>query len=173
MIAYSYDPETKEYIGESFCQPYQLHGGFLIPGSATDIKPEQPKEGHVMIFKDEGWVEVKDDRGQIWCVKDKLSIEWKKLEPIPEDYTKLCPKPMDHLWDEENKKLHGHDEILKEIEEEKKKRKEQEQTYQFKRRVSYPPLFEQLDALYWDMKNGTDNWIKSRDKIKEQFPKEE
>lgn len=172
MIAYSYDPETKEYIGESFCQPDPLDGGFLIPGSATHIKPEQPKEGHVMVFKDEGWVEVKDDRGQIWCVKDKLSIEWKKLEPIPEDYTKLCPKPMDHLWDDKNKKWHGHDEILKQIEEEKKKRKEQEQTYQFKRRVSYPPLFEQLDALYWDMKNGTNNWIKSRDAVKEKYPKD-
>ena len=125
-----------------------------------------------MVFKDEGWVEVKDDRGQIWCVKDRLSIEWKKLEPIPEDYTKLCPKPMDHFWDDKNKKWHGHDEILKEIEEEKKKRKEQEQTYQFKRRVSYPPLFEQLDALYWDMKNGTNNWIKSRDAVKEKYPKD-
>ena len=173
MIAYSYDFETKEYVGETKCQANPVEGGFLIPGHATNIKPEQPKEGHVMVCKDEGWVEVKDDRGQIWCVKDKFSIEWKKLEPIPEDYTKLCHKPMDHLWDEENKKWHGHDEILKEIEEEKKKRKEYEQTYQFKRRTSYPPLFEQLDALYWDMKNGTDNWIKSRDKIKEQFPKEE
>ena len=54
-----------------------------------------------------------------------------------------------------------------------KKQLEHEEGYGFKRRKSYPPLFEQLDTLYWDMKNATDNWIKSRDKIKEQFPKED
>jgi hypothetical protein len=174
MIAYSYDDVTKEYLGEYRCQADPLDGGFLIPAHATDIKPEQPKQGHIMVFKDEGWVEIEDNRNLV--VYDKSTKEEKKCEQLGKlstFVTKIVPKDHDTHWNEEKQKWEGHEEHLKKVEDDLKKQLEYEASYVFKRRKSYPPLFEQLDALYWDMKNGTDNWIKSRDKVKEQFPKEE
>jgi hypothetical protein len=165
VIAYSYDEVTKEYSGEYRCQPDPLDGGFLLPAFATEIKPEQPKEGHVMVFKGEGWVEVIDYRGVVFNKDSKESEEWELLDELPPYLTKIAPQLHDE-WDEEKEEWVGHEDYIK-------KQLEREEGYDFKRRKSYPPLFEQLDALYWDMKNGTDNWIKSRDKVKEQFPKEE
>ena len=176
MKAYIFNKETKEYEGEVSCQPNPVDGGFLIPGHATNIKPEQPKEGHVMVFDEKKfvWVEIEDNRDLV--VYDKSTKEekkWEQLGNLSVFVTKIAPKEYDTHWDDEKQKWVGHEEHLKKIEDDLKKQLEYEASYSFKRRKSYPPLFEQLDTLYWDMKNGTDNWIKSRDKIKEQFPKEE
>ncbi len=35
----------------------------------------------------------------------------------------------------------------------------------------YGSIGEQLDMLYWDKKNGTDNWEKHIDKVKSDIPK--
>ena len=35
----------------------------------------------------------------------------------------------------------------------------------------YPPIEEQLDMLYWDKVNGTENWKAAIDKIKADTPK--
>ena len=165
MKAYSFNRETKEYQGEVSCQPNPVDGGFLIPGHATDIKPEQPKEGHVMVFKDEDWIETIDYRGSAFNKDSKESEKWELLGELPPSLTKLVPKLHDK-WDEEKDKWTGHEDYIK-------KQLEHEEGYEFKRRRNYPPLFEQLDALYWDMKNGTDNWVKSREAVKEKYPKPE
>lgn len=39
------------------------------------------------------------------------------------------------------------------------------------RRKAYPPLADQLDMIYWDMKNGTKKWIELIDSIKTKYPK--
>jgi hypothetical protein len=36
----------------------------------------------------------------------------------------------------------------------------------------YPSITDQLDMLYWDKKNGTNNWEKSIDEVKKRFPKQ-
>jgi|TARA_B100001964_G_scaffold104106_1_gene116363 hypothetical protein len=36
----------------------------------------------------------------------------------------------------------------------------------------YIPITDQLDMLYWDKKNGTNNWEKSIDEVKKRFPKQ-
>mgnify|MGYP003383829674 CR=1 FL=1 len=41
----------------------------------------------------------------------------------------------------------------------------------YQRDRQYPPIEEQLDMLYWDMKNGTSTWATTVDKIKNDFPK--
>ena len=163
MIAYSYDPETKEYIGESFCQPDPLDGGFLIPGSATDIKPEQPKEGHVMVFKDEGWVEVEDHRGEVYNKETRKSESWKDVGELPPNLTKKIPQEFDK-WDKEKNNWTGHEDHLKQ-------QSEYESTYEYKRAKAYPPILDQLDALYWDKINETNNWEESITKIKQRYPK--
>ena len=40
-----------------------------------------------------------------------------------------------------------------------------------KRRSEYPDLQDQLDTIYWDKKNGTQNWVASIDKVKSDNPK--
>lgn len=58
MKAYAYDPETKEYIGEVNCQPNPLEGGFLLPGNATLKKPPVIKEGQIIIWEEDEWLEL-------------------------------------------------------------------------------------------------------------------
>lgn len=40
-----------------------------------------------------------------------------------------------------------------------------------RRREAYPPIQEQLDMMYWDRVNSTDNWKKAVEKVKQDFPK--
>lgn len=44
-------------------------------------------------------------------------------------------------------------------------------TYSELRRQSYPPLEEQLDMIYWDKVNGTNNWQQSIASVKTAHPK--
>ena len=39
------------------------------------------------------------------------------------------------------------------------------------RRMSYPSIADQLDMLYWDKVNGTENWLNSIESVKSRFPK--
>lgn len=43
--------------------------------------------------------------------------------------------------------------------------------YNIKRQNEYPPIQEQLDILYWDLMNGTDNWRDKITEIKTKYPK--
>ena len=43
--------------------------------------------------------------------------------------------------------------------------------YQRQRAVTYWPLADQLDALYWDKKNGTNVWEQHIEAVKAKFPK--
>lgn len=45
-------------------------------------------------------------------------------------------------------------------------------TYKEQRVAEYPNLVDQLDMLYWDKINGTNNWIDSITYVKNLFPKE-
>lgn len=165
MEAYNYHYITKEYTGseEAYLDPAYKRP--LLAANQTFIKPEQPKEGHVMVFKDKGWVEVIDHRGLVFNKDTKQLEQWSNIDQLPPSLTKLVPKEHDK-WDEEKDKWIGHEDYIK-------KQLEHEASYEFKRRRNYPPLFEQLDTLYWDMKKGTDNWVKSREAVKEKYPKPE
>jgi hypothetical protein len=43
--------------------------------------------------------------------------------------------------------------------------------YQRQRAESYPNIKDQLDMLYWDKVNGTNNWQTAISTVKNQFPK--
>ncbi len=47
-----------------------------------------------------------------------------------------------------------------------------EPTYAEKRLAEYPPISEQLDMIYWDKVNGTNNWQDTITAIKTKYPKE-
>jgi phosphoglucomutase len=43
--------------------------------------------------------------------------------------------------------------------------------YQRQRAAAYPSMAEQLDMLYWDKVNGTNNWAEAIDAVKQEYPK--
>lgn len=43
--------------------------------------------------------------------------------------------------------------------------------YQRQRASAYPSIQEQLDLLYWDKINGTDNWEQAIAAVKAEYPK--
>jgi len=43
--------------------------------------------------------------------------------------------------------------------------------YQRQRAMTYWPLADQLDAMYWDRKNGTNIWEQHIEAVKNKFPK--
>jgi hypothetical protein len=43
--------------------------------------------------------------------------------------------------------------------------------YQRDRQKQYPSIADQLDMLYWDKVNGTENWLDSIESVKNRFPK--
>lgn len=45
-------------------------------------------------------------------------------------------------------------------------------TYTYNRKINYPPLAEQLDMIYHDLEDGTNNWQTLIKSIKEKYPKE-
>lgn len=47
-----------------------------------------------------------------------------------------------------------------------------EPTYAEKRVAEYPSIADQLDMLYWDKVNGTNNWQEAISEIKAKYPKE-
>ena len=49
---------------------------------------------------------------------------------------------------------------------------EKQPTYQELRVAKYGSIGEQLDMIYWDKINGTDNWINKITEIKNKYPKE-
>ena len=44
-------------------------------------------------------------------------------------------------------------------------------TYKRQRATAYPSIQEQLDLLYWDKVNGTDNWEQAIAAVKTEYPK--
>jgi hypothetical protein len=158
VLIYNYDRDTYEYKGYNEARLDPEYKQPLCPGHATFIKPEQSKEGHVMVFKDEDWVEVVDHRGPVYDIKNRGKGYWKELGPLPSGLTPKAPKLYDK-WDEEKKEWIGHDEY--------------ESSYEFKRMNEYPLILDQLDALYWDKINETNNWVESITKVKEKYPKQE
>lgn len=88
-------------------------------------------------------------------------------------------------WELENAKIpikgvnsKGEIWFLPEVTESDKKKAQQildNHTYDWyyeKREKEYPPIKEQLDMIYKDMINGTNNWVKLITSIKNKYPKE-
>jgi hypothetical protein len=75
----------------------------------------------------------------------------------------------DITWIDSTGKIPTNEEILAEVE--KKQAKLDATEYQRLRKKEYPSIEEQLDMLYWDKINGTDNWQLSINAVKTKYPK--
>lgn len=49
---------------------------------------------------------------------------------------------------------------------------QQEKTYVELRLAEYPSISNQLDMIYWDKVNGTNDWVETIKLIKQKYPKE-
>ena len=49
-------------------------------------------------------------------------------------------------------------------------REEKRNNYADKRRMAYPSIPDQLDMIYWDGINETENWLRGIDHIKRKYP---
>lgn len=100
-----------------------------------------------------------------------------KIIDISEALNSLRPNNSFAVFDNQYETIEwfGPDDIPTKIEvEEEIKRltKEKENTeYQQKRIFAYPSIQEQLDMIYWDSINGTQNWISKISEIKDKYPK--
>lgn len=55
-IAFAYHPMSGAYLGEVECQANPLEFGlFIVPGSATDVKPPKPTKGKWPVWTGEKW----------------------------------------------------------------------------------------------------------------------
>lgn len=111
MILYKYDKETKEYLGyfEAYIDQLEtIKAGkdiYVIPPFSTPLVPQQPKEGHAVIFLNEEWEEVEDNRGLTVYNKNGESLLIKELGPIPEGYKKEKPVTLRDIKDQKLKEL--------------------------------------------------------------------
>lgn len=93
MIAYKYDSNTKEYIGEIGCQVDQLagKGAYLVPGNATIAKPNKVKSGYSQVWNGQAWEDIIDYRGRTYWTSDskygEAGTEMKELGELPEGAT--------------------------------------------------------------------------------------
>jgi hypothetical protein len=167
MLVYHYSRDTQEYLSCEEARKDPEYGQPLCPAHATFIKPQQPIEGGVMIFKEERqeWIEVEDHRGEVWDKETKLNEQWRELGKLPPNLTRKVPQFKDE-WDKEKNNWVGHEEWIK-------RKYEYELSYKFRREKQYPLILDQLDMLYWDKINGTNNWVDSITKVKEKHPKPE
>ena len=67
------------------------------------------------------------------------------------------------MWDSNKKEWAGHEERKKAYDKLK---------YSRDREENYPTIGDQLDLIYWDKINKTNNWMATIKKVKDKFPKE-
>jgi hypothetical protein len=172
MLVYNYTQETKEYshCTEAYFEPE--YNTAVLPANGTFIKPVQPKKGFVAVFdkEKEKWEELEDNRGTYYDIrspKDEVPqpVGWHELGPIVPWLTKKVRLPHDE-WNEEKEEWEGNEEFEKEL-------FRWNNSPQRKRDEEYPGIKDQLDMLYWDKINGTNNWVDSITKVKEKYPKPE
>lgn len=87
MLAYRYDKETKEYLGEQEAQINPLEGGYLLPANCTFVEPLSPKADNTIVWNDSEWVYVVDYRENYYKVDSELNVtEITEFGDLPEGY---------------------------------------------------------------------------------------
>ena len=100
-IAYSYDSDSGEYLGECRCQPDPLDGGYLLPAHATSDEPPKTQTWEVAIWKGNRWEAATDARQLIWWHKVTREPYRPQLpeEIINADFYVAVPPPGVSMWE--------------------------------------------------------------------------
>jgi hypothetical protein len=86
-------------------------------------------------------------------INDIPTQYWKDGELV--DYTEQERQELLQQWNEDAARIEEHN----------------SKEYQRDRAVAYPTIQEQLDLLYWDKVNGTNNWEAAIEAVKTEYPK--
>jgi hypothetical protein len=70
------------------------------------------------------------------------------------------------VWENETQPIPDNQILAKQIE-----LQAEYEAKQYQRDRQYPSIPDQLDMLYWDKVNGTENWLNSIESVKSRFPK--
>jgi hypothetical protein len=111
MILYKYKNDTKELLGyleayldelETIAQGKEV---YVMPPNTTTIEPFKPREGYTVVFKEDKWEEIEDNRGlKVYNKKgEELVIE--ELGAIPTGYSMEKPLTLKESKDEKLKEL--------------------------------------------------------------------
>lgn len=104
ITAYSYDPETKEYKGETRAYISPREGTYPLPANATLSEPPSTAERKARCWNEEvgAWEQVDDYRGETyWNKATKERVEIKELGTAPTtEMTDIEPTDMQAEWDE-------------------------------------------------------------------------
>lgn len=97
--AYSYDQYTREYIGETVADPSPLEPGvWLLPAHACYEKPPETGANEKAVLTDDGWVIMKDFRGQMYEKATGNPVLFRDFGDVPDTLTAI-PKPSDlYVW---------------------------------------------------------------------------
>lgn len=93
MKIYNYHPTAFEFLHESIADPDPLDKGkFLIPANATTKEPPKVKEGHVLVFENNEWIEKENHKGKIiYTNENKEGYQITELGALPENSSLIAP----------------------------------------------------------------------------------
>jgi hypothetical protein len=111
MRLYKYKNDTKELLGyieayldelETIAQGKEV---YVMPPNTTEVEPFQPREGYAVVFNEDKWEEVEDNRGL--KVYNKKGEEYiiEELGAIPSGYSLEKPVTLKESKDEKLKEL--------------------------------------------------------------------
>lgn len=103
---YSYDANTKEYVGETIARESPLEQGvFLIPACATEIAPPELGGNVAAVFDEEAgeWGVLPDRRGEVYYdTATKVQHTITKIGEEPNsNWTDIAPTDEEAAWDGE------------------------------------------------------------------------
>jgi len=99
LTIYSFDSITGEFTGSA---DEYLQQGVGLPACACTVAPPQTDAGNVAVYRDGGWQNVADHRGEtVYSVADGSAIVISELGDYPADTTPLAPATAWDHWDGE------------------------------------------------------------------------
>ena len=99
MIVYSYDFFTGEYKGKELTNKDPMNPERdVLPAFSTEIKPPEKRDGYAIVFIDDEWCYVKDNRGLIYHKETGNEEVLNDLGEVPDGYTKEKPDSAFHEW---------------------------------------------------------------------------
>lgn len=99
LHTFNFSADTQEFLGES---DTLIEPNTGLPAYCTLTEPPECPAGYVLVFRDESWHVVEDNRGKI--VVDKISgvqSTFLDLGPIPDNFTTVLRENMFSQWDGE------------------------------------------------------------------------
>ena len=81
---------------------------YVTPPCSTQIAPEQPSDGHTLVFENDKWVEVEDNRGLIVYNSKREEMVVSELGPIPKGWSTEKPYSLKELKEQKLTELKSH-----------------------------------------------------------------